>query len=70
MCRSMISPSAGSFAAAHGVRQNQFRSAIGAAQIDLGLAVTEQMDVGRMVIVAEDHRAQAVLPCPVQGMGP
>ena len=47
-------------AATNGVGPDQFRLAVGPEQIDLGLAVTEYVDVGRPVIVAEDDHAEAL----------
>lgn len=33
---------------------------MGAAQVDLGLAVTKDVNVGRLVVVGEDDHTQAV----------
>jgi hypothetical protein len=46
-------------AAGHAVCPNQFWHAVGTGQVDLGLAVTEHVNMGRMVIVNEDHHSQA-----------
>jgi hypothetical protein len=51
---------AADLAAAHGVGPDQRRAARGAAQVDLGLAVTEDVDVRRQVVVDEDDHAQAL----------
>jgi len=49
-------------AAAHGVGPDQLGSTAGAAQIDFdfGLAVTEYMHMRWLVIVRENHHAQAL----------
>lgn len=47
------------FGPAHAVSPNQFRDSAESQEIDLGVTVTENMDVGRLVIVEEDNHAQA-----------
>lgn len=54
------SHSAANLAAVHTVSSNQFRGAVSTEQIDLGLTVTEDVDVSRPVIVGEDNHAQAL----------
>jgi hypothetical protein len=44
----------------HAISPNQFRSSACSEQIDLGVTVTEDVHVSRLVIVDEDDNAQAV----------
>jgi hypothetical protein len=44
--------------AGHSVRPNQFGPTIGTEEINLGLTVTEDMHVSRLVIVDEDDHAK------------
>ena len=43
-----------------GVGPNQFGTAIRPEQIDLGLAVTEDVHVGWLVVAGENHHPQAM----------
>jgi hypothetical protein len=46
-------------AAGHAIGPDQLRRSARASQVDLGLTVTEYVDVGRVVIVNEDDHTQA-----------
>jgi len=46
--------------AGHALNPNQFWGTIGTAQIDLGMTVTEDVNMGRLVIVNKDDHAQAL----------
>jgi hypothetical protein len=46
--------------AGHAFDPNQLRIAIGASQIDLGMTVTEDVNMGRLVIVNKDDHAQTL----------
>jgi hypothetical protein len=48
------------FGAGHTFHPNQLRSAIAAPQVDLGLTVTEDENMGRLMIVGEDNHPPAV----------
>ena len=39
---------------------DQLRRAIGGREVDLGLAVTEHMNMGGLVVIEEDNDAQSV----------
>jgi hypothetical protein len=52
--------SAADFSAGHAFSPDQFRCVVSAVQIDLGMAITENVDMGWQVIVYEDDHAQAV----------
>jgi len=47
-------------AATHVVGPNQFRRTVRSAEVNLGLAVTEDMDVRVPMVVGEDDDAEAV----------
>ena len=47
-------------AAAHRVGPDRFGSATGAVQVDLGLAVTENVDAGRLRMHGTAHRSAAI----------
>jgi len=46
-------------AAGHAVSRDQLWDTARASQVDLGVTVTEDVDVSRMVVVNIDHHAQA-----------
>jgi hypothetical protein len=46
--------------AGHTFDPNKFRGAIGTSQIDLGMTVTEDVNMGWLVIVDKDDHAQAM----------
>jgi adenosylmethionine-8-amino-7-oxononanoate aminotransferase len=48
------------FTAGHTFSPNQFGCAVGTKQINLGMTVTEDVDVSRLVIVNEDNHAQTM----------
>jgi len=51
---------ASDIAAFHSLGPDQLRRAIGDREVDLGLAVTEHMNMGGLVVIEEDNDAQSV----------
>ncbi len=52
---------AANLSALHAFGPNQFRRAVPACQVDLGMTVAEYMDMGRFMIVHEDDDAETML---------
>jgi hypothetical protein len=46
--------------AGHAIHPNQLGRAIGTPQIDLGMTITENVNMGRLVIVNKDDHTQPV----------
>jgi hypothetical protein len=44
----------------HAIHPNQFGRAIGTSQIDLGMTITENVNMGRLMIVNKDDHTQPV----------
>ncbi len=55
-------PNAG---AGHADSEHQLGIAIAAGEIDFGFAVTEHVDVGRLMVIDKDDDPQAVARCTV-----
>jgi hypothetical protein len=44
----------------HAINPNHLRSAIGTSQIELGMTITENVNMGRLMIVNKDDHTQPV----------